>query len=356
MIFRRGTISILAVLTATLVATPALSENLLHHWPGDGNALDVVGGINGSLVGNTSFTTGQVGDAFSFDGSGDYVDIDQSASFLGTDPFSVSAWIQTSSSAEQVIAQQRSQAAWMGEWIIAVSWYHDNGNLSDPGKLCYWDHDGGQGLGFCSAQRVDDGEWHHVVFTRDAAGEGSLYIDGILDASQSRPASPKAFISIDIAIGGDRRDGIRWFDGQIDEVKFHGSALTQEEIDADMTVSSDADGDGVSDDNDSCSDTPADVAVDGNGCGGAQNIAVAAPCDGDWKNHGQYVSAADQAAEDQVAAGLLTEEEAEAIVSEAAQSMCGHREGTAKGKGKKAGKRAAGMSESSWGEIKDSMK
>ena len=93
----------------------------------------------------------------------------------------------------------------------------------------------------------------------------------------------------------------------------------------------DADGDGVDDGDDLCSDTPSGAVIDGNGCSGAQNIAVAAPCDGDWKNHGAYVSTVAHVANAQVAAGLLTQEEASAIVSEAARSDCGK---GSKGKGR----------------------
>lgn len=100
-------------------------------------------------------------------------------------------------------------------------------------------------------------------------------------------------------------------------------------------VSTDSDGDGINDDADQCAATPEGAAVDGNGCSGIQNIDVAAPCDGDWKNHGAYVSAVSHAVQNQVAAGLLTEEEGGAIVSEAARSDCGHKK--SRGRGKAAG-------------------
>ena len=111
----------------------------------------------------------------------------------------------------------------------------------------------------------------------------------------------------------------------------------------------DDDNDGVNNDVDQCSDTPEGASVDGNGCSGAQNVAVAAPCDGDWKNHGAYVSAVSHAVEDQVAAGLLTEEEGEAIVSAAAQSDCG-KGSNGRGRGK------AAATSASWGEVKDSVR
>ncbi len=58
---------------------------LVAWWAGDGNADDIIGSADGSLVGNTSFVGGLSNQAFSFDGSGDYV----SAPFAFAGPFTV---------------------------------------------------------------------------------------------------------------------------------------------------------------------------------------------------------------------------------------------------------------------------
>src|SRR5437867_3333682 len=86
----------------------------------------------------------------------------------------------------------------------------------------------------------------------------------------------------------------------------------------------DGDNDGVPDSLDRCPSTPASAIVDATGC----SIDQIAPCSGPasggtWKNHGQYVSAVAQAVEALLAQGLITEDQAEEIVSEAAHSDCG---------------------------------
>ena len=86
----------------------------------------------------------------------------------------------------------------------------------------------------------------------------------------------------------------------------------------------DSDADGVPDSLDLCPATPAGAIVDANGC----SIDQIAPCSGPasggtWKNHGQYVSAVAQAVEAFLAQGLITDDQAEEIVSEAAHSDCG---------------------------------
>ena len=64
--------------------------------------------------------------------------------------------------------------------------------------------------------------------------------------------------------------------------------------------------------------------MDANGC----SIEQIAPCrgpasGGTWKNHGQYVSSVAQAAEAFLAQGLISAEQADEIVAQAAQSNCG---------------------------------
>jgi len=91
-----------------------------------------------------------------------------------------------------------------------------------------------------------------------------------------------------------------------------------------LSGETDADVDGVADSSDRCPGTPAGAVVDASGC----SIAQLAPCNGPasggtWKNHGQYVSAVAQAAEAFLAQGLISEDQAEEIVAQAAQSKCG---------------------------------
>lgn len=70
---------------------------------------------------------------------------------------------------------------------------------------------------------------------------------------------------------------------------------------------------------DDCPDTEPGATVDGSGC----SIAQIAPCDGDWKNHGAYVSSVAKAAQRFRRDGLIGESEVGAIVSAAAMSSCG---------------------------------
>jgi hypothetical protein len=84
-------------------------------------------------------------------------------------------------------------------------------------------------------------------------------------------------------------------------------------------VSCDIDEDGVFDDFDECEDTPVNEIVDSYGC----SIEQLVPCDGDWKNHGKYVSALAKTANSFVYESLITEDEKDDLMEEKASSDCG---------------------------------
>ena len=52
------------------------SRGLVGWWPGDGNAHDIIGDNDGEMLFDSSYATGLVGEAFSFDGVEDMVLID----------------------------------------------------------------------------------------------------------------------------------------------------------------------------------------------------------------------------------------------------------------------------------------
>ncbi len=86
----------------------------------------------------------------------------------------------------------------------------------------------------------------------------------------------------------------------------------------------DQDFDGVPDSVDACPDTPLCTVVDAQGCSIDQLAPCAGPASGGtWKNHGQYVAAVAQAAVQFLSQGLISQNQAAAIVKAAAQSPCG---------------------------------
>jgi FG-GAP repeat protein/thrombospondin type 3 repeat protein len=81
----------------------------------------------------------------------------------------------------------------------------------------------------------------------------------------------------------------------------------------------DSDNDGVPDSRDQCPDTPVGAITDANGC----SIEQLVPCDGSWRNHGEYLGALREAISSFLTQGLLKREQAMKILKSGIHSDCG---------------------------------
>src|SRR6266536_1895027 len=69
-------------------------SGLVGWWPGDGNANTIIGTNNGTLQGGaTAAAAGQVGSAFSFDGTNSYVQIADATALHPTN-LTIEAWVR----------------------------------------------------------------------------------------------------------------------------------------------------------------------------------------------------------------------------------------------------------------------
>jgi len=86
---------------ATPTPTPEPQQpRLVHWWPGDGNANDVVGDSGGTLLGGATYAPGQVGLAFSLPQSGAHIAIlsgNDDINFAPTEPMTVVMWAKRTS-------------------------------------------------------------------------------------------------------------------------------------------------------------------------------------------------------------------------------------------------------------------
>jgi hypothetical protein len=81
----------------------------------------------------------------------------------------------------------------------------------------------------------------------------------------------------------------------------------------------DSDGDGIPDKDDQCPGTVTGALVDSHGC----SIEQLCPCDGPWRNHGEFVNCLKQTGNEFLRAGLVTAKELRRIVNQGAASDCG---------------------------------
>jgi hypothetical protein len=213
------------------------STGLVSYWTMDNDELEwgqssaEVRDRNGdSHIGNAvnmdsgNAITGQVGGALSFNGTDEYVEILDSDDFTVTD-FSVSLWFNSSGStgADQIMM---SNYDWDGEWTIL--------RLQNSGDILFQVDDGSNPLGSVTslASTYMDGDWHHVVVTRNTGGDVlSMYIDGSLSNSSGDDTDLTSINSLESFFIGKQGDGeTNYFNGKIDDVLIYNKALNSTQV------------------------------------------------------------------------------------------------------------------------------
>ncbi|MCH8219584.1 MAG: LamG domain-containing protein, partial [Planctomycetes bacterium] len=217
-----------------VVPTEPLGGPVLH-LPFDGDYQDASGnGRHGTPMGipDPPFEAGNQGQAVSFDGIGQYVEI---TGYLGivadrTDPdnpvqqpFSVSCWLKTLEDGEMVTWGSRDAAPVGGQYSTfrlnggSLRAEHGNGNLRGN-------------------TTVNDGEWHHAALTvieggnlRD--GQTTLYVDGRADSTFSGSGNIYNLTAeASVSIGRRASHEDRYFFGSIDEVAIYDRHLSAAEV------------------------------------------------------------------------------------------------------------------------------
>lgn len=234
----RGAIA--AVVAIGLTATVASAQagalpppGMISWWAADGNATDRVGSNDGTLLGGMGFATGYVtdgtGQAFSFDGVDDRVEVPDDAS-LDSPALSAAAWIKidgfgcSGSGAMRILEKLGTGTGWTLSincdsapslprtlYVESRNQYNTfNEPVSDPVLVA--------------------DTWTHVGFTYDGVGELSVYIDGDVVHEESWAPGlqgPMTSNSESLKIG---YSSCCRFDGLIDEVQLFDHAITQEQM------------------------------------------------------------------------------------------------------------------------------
>ncbi|WP_347720247.1 LamG-like jellyroll fold domain-containing protein [Candidatus Nanohalovita haloferacivicina] len=165
--------------------------------------------------------------AYSFDGSDDYIQIDHKL----PDNQTVSAWIKTTDGAgtnhwqTKAIAHQENSGP-ANDWGFGID---------SEGKLVYGNGNGSSDRYVNSDRKVADGRWHHVAFTREkSSGLVKLFIDGSLDGSAylsttSLTDADRSGGGIQIGRAGDNSPA-KFTNMEIDEFRIYDEKLADQEI------------------------------------------------------------------------------------------------------------------------------
>ncbi|MEX0672674.1 MAG: LamG domain-containing protein, partial [Candidatus Paceibacterota bacterium] len=214
------------------------TNGLVGYWSFDGPDVsgstvdDVSGSSNdGTINGDASPAIGKIGQAFEFDGDGDYVDAGDSASLDLTSAITMSTWvnIDTVSVRHNIMSKydtsgsQRAYAMDMNtenDGNVAVFLGSPDGTSFDEVK---------SNDGYLSANT-----WHHVIFTwskNENGGNGRLFVDGEEVSYESQETKTDDMNTNNVSFKIARTYTTdRDYSGKIDDVRIYNRSLSADEV------------------------------------------------------------------------------------------------------------------------------
>ena len=195
------------------VAPPS---GLVSWWKGENNANDQLGVSNGTLMNGAIFAPGKVGQAFSFNGINQYVEVSNSALWnFGSNNFSLNFWVNFDG-ADSFFLGHDNGGYTNNKWIFYLSGgklsFHINGPYSvEIGQFPY---------------AFAPGQWYHLAVTRSGSTY-TIFANGApLGTASDNRAIPDATAPLTIG----QSEGIHFVHGVMDEIGIFNRALTADEI------------------------------------------------------------------------------------------------------------------------------
>src|SRR3989344_5462976 len=222
---------------------PDLESGLVGLWSFDGKdmattiAFDRSGNNNnGTLTNGPTRVPGKIGQAVNFDGSDDYVDAGSGSSLDNITVKTVSAWIFPRSAGENSVGRIVDKGNNVNGWELDMC---GSGNAiceSSDRILYHYTTDGTTGQWIAGGSSIQYNQWQHVVVIHDNSSltnDPVFYINGVLSATTEHQTPTGTAFASDSAQSlrmGERGDGLRTFDGLIDDVRVYNRALSSDEI------------------------------------------------------------------------------------------------------------------------------
>lgn len=205
---------------ATATHAISLTDDLVAHYPFDGNADDISGNDNHGTVFGATFTSGKFGQAGSFDGVNDYIRFP--ALNNGSKTFAL--WFKTTTTDDNGFARLLSTDEGVGEDLWAL--FVNKGTLNASARETT--------AGFVpqlnSGSIVNDNQWHFGAVTMNTStNEMRLYVDGNLRASSNQMTAALTMFDHEFYAMRDNFHD-RYTSGEIDEVRIWDRALSSNEV------------------------------------------------------------------------------------------------------------------------------
>ena len=208
---------------------------IVSWWPGDGNADDIQGSNNGSVIGTVGFTTGKVGQAFNFGGSG-HILVPDSPSLNLINELTLDFWYNRSSPGGFFGSIAKRGPGEVTNFSVNVqdsfglSLAYNDPTVIDPNSDA---HNIFESIGLVPVPPIN--QFHHFAGTYKQIDsthlELKMYIDGVLVRNKILLGNlANTLSSVDVTIGASVPSGGERFRGLIDEVEIYNRALSAEEV------------------------------------------------------------------------------------------------------------------------------
>ena len=193
-------------------------------------AFDSVGSVNGTLVGNASFTAGGIfGNALN-SGTTGFADMGNNFAFGGNTSFSLVAWVKmTAADANGYIPVGRHQSTVNAGYFLGV-----NNTGSGSGEVA------GGGIFYQAFPNpvstnlvVNDGNWHQLVGVHDfAANQTKLYVDNVLRDTKTFTSftASNANFAVAAILNSAGNQMFHDYTGLVDEVSVWNFPLTASDV------------------------------------------------------------------------------------------------------------------------------
>ena len=194
---------------------------LVNWWTANGNFIDIIGGDNGTPMGNLYFSTGEVGEAFHMDGSTTI--ITTSAGDLAV-PWTVCRWVN-----RQNTPGDSGGLLEDGTYALKLEQYNGTHEVGISKSLAY-------DAIFSPAYTVPVGTWTHLAFVGTSSGT-TLYANGVVKGSLTNSIPlPREYIGATYVPSSS--DYVDFMLGSLDEIMVFNKALTAAQINSIYTAGS----------------------------------------------------------------------------------------------------------------------
>jgi len=207
--------------------TNNLPPGLVAWWQGENNFLDSIGTNHGTATGPVGFTPGRFGLGMTFGGTNGEVVIPYATNLdVPATGFTVEFWMRAGKDQPQTISSivDKDHSARDGTGWEVSCW-------RDTGRLSFGIGDGSSFPLATNLTDVLDNQFHHVAFAWDRTN-WLIYVNGRLENSVTKPtvANNTRPLRFGYHWEDDAPVPMRFFRGQIDDVRIYHRALSATEI------------------------------------------------------------------------------------------------------------------------------